>query len=142
MKIMTCFIDSSALLAVVDQSHKDHESARSHFEQFLEKNAKIICNNTILDETVQILKSRMGNQAAIRFMSIIDESILTVNLRMDWISRRVRRSALNNFIKSNNDELHLRHFYIQETLKRKRVDIIFSFDKSLKTFGLPLLPNQ
>ncbi len=141
MKIMTSFIDTSAWLAIVDKNDPQHEMATAYFRNLIENDAKIITNNIIIDETVNHIKVNLGNDLARRFLSIIEESILTINLRSDWISRRVRKNGLNFCLKSNDKELELRHYFIRETLKRKRVDIVFSFDRKLKSFGLPLVPQ-
>lgn len=141
MKIMTCFIDTSAWLAVIDNTHSNHAAAADYFRQLLEDDAKLISNNAVVDQVLEYLKEERNAELARQFINIIDESVLTVNLRMDWISRRVRRASINQYLKSGESGLKLHHFYVNETLKRKRVDIIFSFDASLKRFGLPLMPQ-
>jgi len=142
MKIMTCFIDGSAWIAITDQSNQYHEQSKSYFKTLLEKNTKLVTNNIAMDDALVWLKNNMGTDAARQFLSIIDESILTVNLRMDWISRRVRRAGLNNYLQSKNSNLSLKHYLINETIKRKRVDVIFSFDQNFKAFGIPLMPQS
>ncbi len=141
MKIMTTFIDTSAWVAIIDVNDPHHQKAVEFFEYLLERDAKLVTNNIVIDETLTRLKQIENVDLAARFMKIIDEALLTINLRMDWISRRVRRNAINNFLRSNNPSLFLRHFFIKETLKRKKVDLIFSFDPSLTEFNLPLMPQ-
>jgi len=141
MKIMTCFVDASAWLAILDKSDPHHQDARKYFEQLLEKDSKLVTNNIAIDETINRLKMKSGAEMAREFYNIIDESILTINLRMDWISRRIRKNALNHFLKSKEGDLQLRHFLIFETIKRKRVDIVFTFDRAFRLFDLPLMPH-
>lgn len=142
MKIMTCFIDGSAWIAITDQSNKDHEKAKEYFKSLLENDTKLVTNNIAIDEGITWLKDNMSAEAARKFLNTLDESILTVNLRMDWISRRVRRAGLNNYLKSKHLDLNLKHFLIHESIKRKRVDILFSFDHKFKVFGIPLMPQS
>ena len=142
MKIMTCFVDSSAWVALVDSTNPKHAAAKAYFENLLDNNAKIITNNTVLDEAVMELSLSINKKTAQKFMQIIDESIITIHLRMDWISRRVRKQVLNQFLKSESTDLELRHFYILETLRRKNADIIFTFDQRLKETGFPLMPQE
>ena len=162
MKIMTCFIDGNAWIAITDKKNEYHEQSIAYFKTLLGNNTKLVTNNIAMDEALVWLKSNMGAEAAKAFLNIrkplwplvlfsftakaflntIDESILTVNLRMDWISRRVRRAGLNNFLKSKDPDLKLKHFLIHETIKRKRVDIIFTFDQKFKVFGIPLTPQS
>ena len=133
MKIMTCFIDTSAWIAIVDKDNPNHQKSSEYLEQILQKNAKIITNNVVLDETIDSIKITSGRKLAEDFSTVVDESILTINLRMDWVSRRMRRNALVNYLKSSSKELKLRHFFIIETIKKKKIDIIFSFDPAWKS---------
>lgn len=142
MKIMTCFIDSSAWIAITDHSNEYHEQSKRYFKTLMENNTKLVTNNIAIDEALSWLKKNMNADVTKQFLNIIDESIITVNLRMDWISRRVRRASLNNFLKSKDSDLELRHFFIHETIKRKHVDIMFSFDQRIKVFGIPLMPQS
>lgn len=141
MKIMTCFIDGSAWIAITDQTDENHEKAKHYFNSLLEKDAKLVTNNIAIDEAILWIKKQRNGEIARQFLNTIDESILTVNLRMDWISRRVRRAGLNNYLKSKDTTLDLKHYLIQETIKRKRVDVLFSFDQKFKVFGIPLMPQ-
>lgn len=140
MKIMTVFIDVSAWVAITDAADANHSVATEYFKELLEKNTKMICNNAVIDQALQEIKKRLGNDKAKQFLNIIDESVLTINLRMDWLARRVRRNALARYLKDDKD-LELIHYYIFETIDRKKVDIIFSFDQRLARFGLPIMPN-
>lgn len=142
MKIMTCFIDSSAWAALADNNDINHEAASEYFRKLLESNSKLVTNNTAVDHAILTIKDRLGPKTAQKFMAVIDESILTVNLRSDWISRRIRRNALNLYLKSTNPDIILQHYYIIETIKRKKVDIVFTFDQNLNILGLPLMPQK
>lgn len=141
MKIMTCFIDASAWLSILDPQERQHQKAQDFFQYLLERDAKLVTNNYVIDQVLETLKNRFDIDFAAKFMKIIEESVLTINLRVDWISRRVRRSAINNFLRSNNKELKLYHFYLKETIKRKKVDMIFSFDPKVLDFGIPVMPQ-
>jgi len=140
-KNSSVFLDSSAWLAVVDPDDPNHEKAREYFRLMLERGARAITNNIVIDQTLQTLRSKFGTDLSRRFLEIIDESTLSVNLRVDWISRRVRRSVIQQFLKSSKNELTLDHFYIYESLKRKKADFVFSFDPAVKHFKYPVIPQ-
>jgi predicted nucleic acid-binding protein len=142
MKIMTCFIDGSAWITITDQTNENHEQSKEYFRTLLEKDAKLVTNNLAIDDALQWLKNNKGAEVARQFLNTIDESIITVNLRMDWISRRVRRAALNNYLKAKDTTLDLKHFLIHESIKRKRVDVLFTFDQKFRVFGIPLMPQK
>ena len=136
------FIDSTAWLAIIDEKNINYTVAREFYEKLLDQNSRLVTNSYVIDETLSSLKMNFGNEFAQKFLEIIDESVLTINLRVDWISRRIRRNAMNNFLKSSTSQLQLRHYYINETLKRKKVDIVFSYDQNLKSFDFPVMPQN
>jgi len=142
MKIMTCYIDASAWQAILNKNDVHHEAAAEYFRELLENNSKLVTNNRAVDEALVAIKQEVGADFAQKFLNIIDESVLTVNLRTDWISRRLRRNALHQFVKNTDPAVTLEHLYIFETVKRKKVDILFSFDKNLQFLGLPLMPKE
>jgi len=142
MKIMTCFIDSSAWIALADKTDKNHGTAVAYFGKLLETNSKLVTNNIAVDQALIHIKKQAGLKTVQKFMAVLDESILTVSLRSDWISRRLRRNAIHLFLKSTQPDMKLEHYYIFETIKRKKVDILFTFDKELNFFGLPIMPQE
>ncbi len=141
MKIQTFFIDSSAWIAIVDNENPNHDAAQKYFEHLLEINAKLISNNVEIDEAVVRLKNTKDAKAAGRFLAIIDEAVLTIHLKVDWISRRARRSGLNQYLNCKEPEISLRQFFIYESITRKHAEIIFSFDSGLKYFNIPIMPQ-
>jgi len=142
MKITTCFVDASAWIALCDKSDPHHQDAQNYMRKLLESNTRFVTNNLAVDEALEVIKRKLGNHEAQRFSTIIDESILTINLRMDWISRRLRKNAIHQFLRSKKEDLQPRHFMIHETIKRKKVDSIFTFDSTLTHFGTPTVPKQ
>ncbi len=140
-KSSNVFIDTSAWLAILDPDDARHEKARGYYAGLLERSARLFTNTVVLDDTLDQIKRKLGSKVAMEFLSILDEGVLSVSIRVDWISRRVRRTAIEYMLGNKNDELTLRHFYILETLRRKRIDIVFSFDQALKNFDFPIMPQ-
>lgn len=136
------FVDTSAWIAILDEKNSNYSSARKYFEKLLELNTRLVTNSLVIDDTLLFLKQDYGSEFAKKFLDIIDESAMSINLRVDWISRRLRRNTLNNFLKSSNRTLSVKHFYVHETIKRKKVDIVFSYDQSLKYFDFPVMPQK
>jgi len=136
------FIDATAWLAILDENNIHYKMARDFYEKLLDQNARLVTNNIVIDETLTTLKTNFGNEFAQKLLEIIDESVLSINLKVDWISRRIRRNALNNFLKTGTSQLQLRHYYINESLKRKKIDIVFSYDQDLKAFDFPVMPQN
>jgi uncharacterized protein len=136
------FIDSTAWLAILDEKNINYQMAREFYEKLLDQNSRLVTSSVVIDETLSSLKMNFGNEFAQKFLEIIDESVLSINLKVDWISRRIRRNAINNFLKTGTSNLQLRHYYINESFKRKKIDIVFSYDQNLKYFDFPVMPQH
>ncbi len=136
------FIDSSAWCAIVDGNDTNHIQARDYFSNLLQGGVRLVTCALAVDKAVDRLKMRRGPEDVRRFLNVINESVLTVHLKVDWASRRVRRMVLESFLKNTDGSLTLHYFYIAESLKRKKADILFSFDPEMKKFDVPVMPQH
>lgn len=141
-KNSTVFIDASAWIAVIDEQNPNHIQAREYYKKLIEQSARLVTNNIVVDECLSVLKEKFGNEFAQQFLETIDESVLSVTLRVDWISRRIRRNVINNFLKTSSSKHSMRQYYVYESIKRKKVDIVFSYDENLKAFDFPVMPQN
>ncbi len=142
MKSMSVFVDTTAWVTIIDKNNDYHKEVVNYFNYLLGNKITIVTNNVIIDETINYIKMEFGIEKAKKFNEIINESIINVKLRMDWISRRERRIALNSFLKDKTSGLDLRYSFISATLKKKKIDIIFTLDDKLKIFELPIMPQK
>ena len=78
---MTCFVDTSALLAVMDKDDAVHKEAKAFWERLTEQQATLVTTNYVMLETVALLQHRIGVPAVRRF----HDDILPI-LTIDWIS--------------------------------------------------------
>lgn len=141
-KNSTVFIDASAWIAVIDEQNPNHIQAREYYKKLIEQSARLVTNNIVVDECLSVLKEKFGNEFAQQFLETIDESVLSVTLRVVWISRRIRRNVINNFLKTSSSKHSMRQYYVYESIKRKKVDIVFSYDENLKAFDFPVMPQN
>ena len=126
--MLKVFIDSSGWYALVNNQHLNHDLAKEYFQKLLTSNAKIY---TSIPEV----------NAAFEFSRIIDEANLSSKLHVSWFTRRLRRSSLKQFFSIKNQEIELSHCTIFEDVRKKKINVIFSFDDSLRKFGIPLMPQ-
>ena len=64
---MTCFVDTSALLAVMDKDDAIHKQAKAFWERLTGQQATLVTTNYVVLETVALLQHRIGVPAARRF---------------------------------------------------------------------------
>ena len=139
--MLKVFVDSSGWYALVNNQHLNHDLAREYFQKLLTSNAKLYTSIQEVNAAISEIKQNYGLNAALEFSRIIDEANLSSNLHVSWFSRRLRRASLKQFFSIRDQEIDLRHCTIFEDVRKKKINVIFSFDDSLRKFGIPLMPQ-
>jgi predicted nucleic acid-binding protein len=134
-------IDASGWHAVVNSDHEHHEAARDYFQQLLNSQVRLYTNITEITIAVSRIKSQCGLGIATEFSKTIDQAVLSSNLTIDWLTRRLHRTAVRQFFSIKDVDIEIRHCIIIEQVRRKKINLIFSFDKALSSFGIPLMPQ-
>jgi predicted nucleic acid-binding protein len=134
------YIDYTGWHALINMCHPHHEQAREYFQQLLDGRTRIYSNREQIDSAINLIKRDCGLDIANEFSQLIDEAVLSTNLRLSWPTRRLRRNSIKLFFSIKEGTVDLHHCYILEEVKKKKINIIFSFDEALKVFTIPLMP--
>ncbi len=135
------FVDATGWYALVDPEHQHHDAAKEYYQQLLDTGTKLYTNINEITRAITKIKTQCGLSIATEFSKIIDQSSLTSNLNVSWVNRRAYRAALRQFFSIKQADIEIRHCFIFEDVRKKKINLIFSFDASLKYFGIPLMPQ-
>jgi len=70
-----CFVDSSAFYALKDPSDKNNKEAVDFMENIRRNiNMRLVTSNFICDETITLIRMKLGHETAVRFGDQIRES--------------------------------------------------------------------
>jgi len=105
-----------------------------------QKKARLYTNILEINQAINNIKNSCGLARAREFARIVDEAVITTDLHLDWITRRLRRVSLRHFFSIKESDISLNHCIVFEIVRKKKINIIFSFDDALKYFGIPLMP--
>src|SRR3990172_7803399 len=86
---MSTFIDTSALLAVLDADDQNHPMAKQAWENLVANESDLVCKNYVLVETFALVQSRLGLEAVRTFQ----EDIVPL-LRIEWIDAQSHASGV------------------------------------------------
>lgn len=132
----TIFISDSAWVALVDQSHEKHQSIQSVFSTLLDQKSKIITSSYVIDSVLEILKQKKLTNEAKAFLDVIERALLSNDLKVHWLNRKLRRKAIDLFL-SDDFEILNRALNI-ELIKQKRVHSILTLNPSIyEKYSLP-----
>jgi len=124
------FVDTSALLAVLDRSDRRHGEARRIWTELLEGDRLLVCHNYILVETSAVLARRMGMEAVRPF-----EQDVVPALRIVWVTREIHEAAVGAQLAAGRRDLSLVDCASFEIMRRAGLRAAFTFDPQFKEFG-------
>jgi uncharacterized protein len=129
------FVDTGAWYALVDKKDPDHSAAAA----FLRNNRiPLLTTNFIFDETVTLLRRRLGWIIAGHFGRQLKDSRLTTLVA---VQRENEERAWELFLKFKDQDFSYTDctsFAVMEALK---VDTAFSFDRHFLTMNFQVLPE-
>lgn len=132
---MICFVDTSAILAILSSSDTHHKSSARAWEKLLNQEVQLITSNYVVLETSALLQHRLG-LAALRDFS---ENILPV-LSVQWVDESVHRSATASVLIAGRKKLSLVDCVSFELMRRLGVQEALTLDKHFREQGFRCLP--
>jgi len=127
---MNIFVDTSALLAVLDRHDERHGTARRTWAELLEAGRVLVCHNYILVETSAVLARRMGMEA----VRIFEQDVVPV-LHIVWVTREIHQAAVGAHLAAGRRALSLVDCASFEIMRRAGLRAVFAFDPHFEEFG-------
>jgi predicted nucleic acid-binding protein len=127
---MNVFVDTSALLAVLDRSDERHSEAKRTWEAMLNGTPTLVCHNYILLETSAVLTRRIGTEA----VRVFERDIRPV-LRLVWVTREIHEAAVGVQLAADRRSLSLVDCVSFEIMRRTGLRSAFAFDPHFREFG-------
>ena len=134
---MSVFIDTSALLALLDADEACHAEARRIWERLLGDDEPLVTTNYVLVEVYALTQRRLGS-AAVRAFT---DDLLPV-IDVDWIERSRHDSGVSAIIAASRRDLSLVDAVSFETMRRHGIDRAFAFDRHFENSGFARIASQ
>ena len=135
MTSINFFIDTSAFLAVLDGSDRNHKAAQPFWEQIINGEEVLICHNYVLVETSALLLRRIGMKA----VRVFEQDIRPV-LHIIWVTKEVHSAAVSAHLMADRRSLSLVDCVSFEVMHRTEVRKAFAFDRHFKDYGYEIFP--
>ncbi len=133
---MSVFIDTSALIAILDAKDPHHERARRAWIALVSGGENIICTNYVLVEAIAVAQRRLG-LAAVR---ALHQDVAPV-LQIEWIGEPAHRESMNALLTASRRQLSLIDCVSFETMRRLNIDTAFVFDPHFAEQGFACIPQ-
>jgi predicted nucleic acid-binding protein len=130
---VSVFIDTSALLALLDADDPAHERARNAWNQLADEEASLVSTNYVVVETVSVAQHRLGMDAV---RALVDDILPVIEVRIvDAIAHNAAVAAL---LAANRRQLSLVDCVSFEVMRQGELQRALAFDKHFKERGFTL----
>jgi predicted nucleic acid-binding protein len=133
---MRVFIDTSAFIAVMNASDQNHSPAKRTWQDLLQKEADLLCNNYVLVEVFALLQNRFGIEA----VRLFNDDILPV-LDIIWVDKLMHSRAVSAILAAKRRRLSLVDCTSFETMRELGVSCAFTFDSHFVELGFEMIPS-
>ena len=128
---MKVFIDTGAFHALANKSDSLHDLVVAVFQEIVDQNAALYTSNYVVDETVTLIRARVGHKAAVVFMNSFDIS----RIRVLRVTEADERASKQIFITYKDKEFSFTDCTSFALMDRHGIDASLSLDKHFSQYG-------
>lgn len=133
---MSVFVDTSALLAVLDGADQDHAAAAASLRGLLDAEEELFTSNYVMVETFALVQSRLGLGA----VRLLQQDVVPL-LRIAWLSEETHGAAVTALLTAARRRLSLVDCASFETMRRLGLKRAFAFDRHFAEQGFELVTS-
>ncbi|SRR6266540_2461664 len=132
---MVIFVDTSALLALVNIRDEFHHRAKDQWKALLENKETLFSNNYVILESISLIQRRFGMD----WIHALQSEILQL-IEIAWVDENQHEAALTTFLKANRRQLSLVDSSSFETMRRLGIEKVFTFDEHFREQDFEVIP--
>ena len=133
---MKVFVDTSALLAILDADDRGHQRTAQAWKDLLADERELVTSSYVLVETFAIVQSRLGVEA----VRALDQDLLPA-LAVIWLDEDVYRAAVSALLTAGRRQLSLVDCASFETMRRHGITTALTLDSHFAEQGFEVLPT-
>ena len=130
---MSVFVDTSALLALLDADDPEHERARAAWDELAEEGIFLVSTNYVVVESVSVAQHRLGINAV---RALVDDILPVIEVR--FVDHTVHDAAMATLLAAGRRQLSLVDCASFEVMRRGELYRAFAFDKHFRERGFTL----
>lgn len=133
---MKVFVDTSAWCALVDAADKQHSRAATIWQTILNGGDSLVTTDYIFDETVTLLRQKLGHLIAVEFGT---DLLASKVCSLVEVNRDIRQKAWDIFVKYKDKKFSFTDCTSFAIVDDQSIKQSFAFDAHFKQYGLSLL---
>jgi hypothetical protein len=137
---MRLFIDTSAFMALEDESDREHQRAVSYREEMRRNETPfraLYTSNYVLDEVLTLLRLKLGHQAAVSFGDDLKSSKV---VRVLPVTTEIEERAWQIFKKCGDKDFSFTDCTSFALMEKEAISTAFTFDNHFRQYELKVVP--
>jgi predicted nucleic acid-binding protein len=132
---LALFLDTSALLAVLDACEQRHARAQAAWVKILGRREQVVTTNYVLVESFALVQRRLGVDA----VRVLQTDILPV-IQVEWVDQPLHQAGVAALLSAGRRGLSLVDCVSFEVMRRLALRIAFAFDEDFAEQGFRCIP--
>ncbi len=129
------FLDTSALLALLDGDEKDHAACAATWRALLVADERIVTTNYVLVETFALVQRRLGLNA----LQVLCADFLPL-IETIWLDRETHEVAVGALLSAARRKLSLVDCVSFDVMRQRGVGKAFTLDRHFEEQGFACTP--
>ncbi len=133
---MRIFLDTGFLIALSDESDKNHARAKTSLKELVSGGARFVVARNVLIEYLDGVTKRIGKEKAIEELdNILNSKLLVIEpvTESDW------NKAIAYFRKYNDQQIDMTDCMSFAVMERLELKAVLTFDNDFKVHGLEVM---
>lgn len=131
------FVDTSGWMSLADESDPIHGDCMMVRDKWLEQGGILVTSDYVMDETLTLIRMRMGIDAAERWWEQVDES---PRVRWEWINTERAEKARAWFFKWRDKSFSFTDCTSFTIMRELHIKKVLTGDRHFKKAGFEILP--
>ncbi len=128
------FVDTSALLTLLDRADPRHQTARATYERLAD--AELVTHGFIVAEALAVVRRRFGVDGAI---ALLDDLLPAIEIHA--VDNAVQTAAIARYRAALPSGTSFVDMVSLEFMARETIDTAFVFDTDFATAGIEVMPG-
>jgi len=131
------FVDTAGWMAMADGKDPLHTSSLAARDQWLEQGGLLSISNYVVDETLTLIRIRLGMNAAERWWEVVSQS---PRCRTEWITPDRKEKAIRWFFKWQDQSFSFTDCTSFVVMRELGIEKVLTADRHFITAGFEILP--
>ena len=133
---MSLFVDTSALLAIIDADQLRHDEVSQVWHDLLDQDRVLFSSNYVLVETFALVQRRLGFDATRELANVLAPLLQTL-----WVDEAIHAAAVASLIAAGRRQLSLVDCASFELMHRNGLTEALALDRDFAEQGFDVLPD-